>query len=304
MNIENKFKYEVALSFAGEDRRYVKEVAVCLEQNGISVFFDEFNETELWGKDLYVYLDEIYRKESRFCLMFLSESYAKKLWTNHERESAQSRAFQEHQEYILPIKLDDTEIPGIRPTIGYLDGRKFTPNEICNRVLSKLSSVQSNFSELEDDADIPVVKRIITDDEKNKYLLNAFDELKKAFSSRLEKLSNKNKHVTTELKEISKSEFISIAKTEEFEFGSKLWCSKRFSDGLAIFYRESYREDFQSNSYNDSAHAVDNGIEIYFEILGLVLGSVPGTEEIDLKHASTEDLIKYFWGRFISNFSY
>ena len=62
--------------------------------------------------------------------MFLSEHYARNLWTNHERENAQARAFQENHEYILPVRLDDTEIPGILPTVGYLDLRSMTIEEI------------------------------------------------------------------------------------------------------------------------------------------------------------------------------
>jgi hypothetical protein len=88
LRVKKDYKYDVVLSFAGEDRKYVKAVYECLTENGVNVFYDEFKEDELWGKDLYDYLDNIYRKEAKFCLMFLSEHYAKKLWTNHERKSA------------------------------------------------------------------------------------------------------------------------------------------------------------------------------------------------------------------------
>ncbi len=57
---ENKMKkYHVALSFAGEDRKYVEEVANELRSKGVKVFYDKFEETKLWGKDLYVYLRDI-----------------------------------------------------------------------------------------------------------------------------------------------------------------------------------------------------------------------------------------------------
>ncbi len=35
-------QYEVALSFAGEQREYVEEVARVLQNRGVSVFYDEF----------------------------------------------------------------------------------------------------------------------------------------------------------------------------------------------------------------------------------------------------------------------
>ncbi len=50
--------YDVALSFAGEDRNYVEQVAQILHQLDLRVFYDRYEEANLWGKDLYVHLDE------------------------------------------------------------------------------------------------------------------------------------------------------------------------------------------------------------------------------------------------------
>jgi hypothetical protein len=80
--------YDVALSFAGEDRSYVEQVAEILHSIGIKVFYDRYVEGELWGKDLYTHLDDVYRNKCRYCVMFISQHYKEKLWTNHERESA------------------------------------------------------------------------------------------------------------------------------------------------------------------------------------------------------------------------
>ena len=53
--------------------------------------------------------------------MFVSEEYRDRKWTSHELRSAQARALEEKgQEYILPIKVDDIELDGLRPTIGYV----------------------------------------------------------------------------------------------------------------------------------------------------------------------------------------
>jgi hypothetical protein len=67
-----------------------------------------------------VYLTDLYRLRAKYCIMFYSQSYAAKLWTNTERKAAQSRTFNENQAYIHPIRLDDTAIPGILDTVGYL----------------------------------------------------------------------------------------------------------------------------------------------------------------------------------------
>lgn len=138
---DGQLEYDVSLSFAGEDRDYVEGVAKVLKGHGIRVFYDRFEEVELWGKDLYTHLDEIYRKKSRFCVMFISESYAKKAWTNHERTSAQARAFTENQEYVLPARFDNTELPGLRRTVGYVDLRQYTSVDFAKLIIKKLGPI-------------------------------------------------------------------------------------------------------------------------------------------------------------------
>src|SRR5438128_1812741 len=105
--------YEVALSFAGEDRNYARELADDLARRGVRVFFDEFEKDRLWGEDLYTYLTDIYQNGTRYVVMLISKFYPEKLWTNLERKAAQAKALQQQTPYILPIRLDDTPIPGV-----------------------------------------------------------------------------------------------------------------------------------------------------------------------------------------------
>ncbi len=86
-------KYHVALSFAGEDRAYVGQVAEALQAEGVDVFYDKFEEADLWGKDLYVHLSDIYQNRAVYTVIFISEAYGKKLWTrvrthNHQMMAA------------------------------------------------------------------------------------------------------------------------------------------------------------------------------------------------------------------------
>jgi hypothetical protein len=113
--------FDVAISFAGTERAYAKQLAELAQNAGLSVFYDEFFPEFLWGKNLYVTFDEIFRKRARYCVIFVSKEYQNRVWTNHEIRSAQARALNEKGgEYILPIKVDDTELDGLLPTIGYL----------------------------------------------------------------------------------------------------------------------------------------------------------------------------------------
>ncbi len=142
----SEFDYDVCLSFAGEDRPYVSQAADVLRSRGVRVFYDEYEQLDLWGKDLYVHLDDVYRNSARYCVLFASEHYASKLWTNHERHSAQARAFQENAEYILPARFDDTAIPGLRPTVGYIDLQKKGPQELAELIIKKIGApVRKNY---------------------------------------------------------------------------------------------------------------------------------------------------------------
>lgn len=131
-------EFEIALSFAGEDRTYVDQVANLLRDSGVNVFYDIFEEGALWGKNLYDYLSDVYQNKALYTVMFISEHYARKLWTNHERQAMQARAFQENQEYILPARFDDTPIPGVLPTVGYISLTGRTPQNFVNIVQTKL----------------------------------------------------------------------------------------------------------------------------------------------------------------------
>lgn len=131
-------KYDIAISFAGEDRDIAEEISKKLVERNVRVFYDNYEKSELWGKNLYDYLSSIYGEKSKYCVMLLSAHYEKKLWTNLERRSAQAKAFRENREYILPIRLDDTKITGIQETVGYLDIKSHTTDEIVELIIHKL----------------------------------------------------------------------------------------------------------------------------------------------------------------------
>jgi hypothetical protein len=134
------FDYDLALSYAGEDRAYVGQIALRLRDLGVRLFYDEYAASELWGNDLYVLLDDVYRKRARFAVVFVSHYYVSKPWTQHERQSAQARALTDVNPYLLPVRLDDSELPGLRPTVGYIDARTTPVEELVQLIQQKLST--------------------------------------------------------------------------------------------------------------------------------------------------------------------
>ena len=133
-------EYDVALSFAGEDRDYVERVAEGLKAAGVSVFYDGFEQVNLWGKDLAEHLGDIYGTRSRFVVLFLSKAYAAKAWPNHEKQFALGRQLATGKKRVLPVRFDDTAVAGLPPTLGYLDLRVLTPEKLVELIRQKVDN--------------------------------------------------------------------------------------------------------------------------------------------------------------------
>ncbi|MBX3634193.1 MAG: toll/interleukin-1 receptor domain-containing protein [Rubrivivax sp.] len=114
-------RYDVALSFAGEDRSQALALATRLQRAGLRVFFDRFE--ELWGQDLSERLHEVYDRQCRRVVVFVSQAYLRRPWTNFERRVLVGRALREDPGFLLPLRLDDSELPGLPGVIAYKDLR-------------------------------------------------------------------------------------------------------------------------------------------------------------------------------------
>jgi hypothetical protein len=122
------FEFDVALSFAGEDKAIAEKLAKLLTARNRTVFLDMYTTDSLWAKNILDHLVNLYARKARYCVLLISHHYPLKSWTKAERRQVQERGFRDVEEYILPFSLDDTLIPGlgdmtadrelIQPSIG------------------------------------------------------------------------------------------------------------------------------------------------------------------------------------------
>lgn len=131
------YEFDIAVSFAGEDRDYVSEVVEAVKGD-VKVFYDEDYEVEAWGEDGVEYFTDVYMNRARFAVVFVSQRYAEKMWTNVERRSALARAASQRRAYLLPIRLDDTQLEGLLPTVVYLDSRRLGIEGVIQAIKSKV----------------------------------------------------------------------------------------------------------------------------------------------------------------------
>ncbi|HMV48843.1 MAG TPA: TIR domain-containing protein, partial [Blastocatellia bacterium] len=85
-NAASSRRFAVALSFPGEHRCFVEQVAQHLSAkfNQDRVLYDKFYESEFARPDLDVYLPGLYRTQSELIVLFLCPEYAAKRWCRLE----------------------------------------------------------------------------------------------------------------------------------------------------------------------------------------------------------------------------
>ena len=295
------YKYDIALSFAGEDRTLVEEIADKLSVNGVRVFYDRYEEANLWGKELYDHLSEIYQNKARYCIVFLSRHYTEKVWTNHERKNAQVRAMEETKEYILPIKLDDTEITSIRNTIGYLDFREHGIDGIVTKTLEKLGGgnievQKTDQPEVTTPIPLPKIRKRITQFSKDEFLRNGFEFIKNYFKKALSEFEKANPDIDISFQEITKDKFT----TKLYVDGDRSCQCKIWQGGLSGSESIAYAEGSAAESSNDSSMNdyliidVDDNELKFKTVMGGFFYMQQPNESMTMEQAAN-----YLWLRFI-----
>jgi len=144
LSIAHEYRFDVALSFAGDGKRlYVRAVAELLrrELGEGKVFFDEWFEAELAGHDGHVVLQNIYRKETCLVVTCVCEGYNEKPWTQEEWRAIQAfernlRAAKERLRF-LPLRFGDGEVDGLFETAIVPDVRSRSPEETAGLILER-----------------------------------------------------------------------------------------------------------------------------------------------------------------------
>ncbi len=132
------FKYDFAISFAGEQRDTAEKIANLLMEKNARVYYDRFFEGEMLGKKLSTYFHQKFGVDAKYVIILISKEYPHKDWTNWELSIARDEAKKRKEEFILPIRIDSTKILGIHDDIGFIDLREKSIAETVNILLEKL----------------------------------------------------------------------------------------------------------------------------------------------------------------------
>ncbi len=130
-----KYNYDIGISYASEQREYVKKLERNLLEEGISCFVD-YNEPErLWGEYIPEELRKIYIEECRFILLILSEEYTQKAYTKFESRIACERELS--GDSFLIIKTGNYNLPWLNNTYGYITDSDYSAKEIAELIKKK-----------------------------------------------------------------------------------------------------------------------------------------------------------------------
>ena len=130
----DRFEYDFALSFAGENREVARVIATQLEMLDCTVFFDG-NLSNFLGKTWAKEFADIFSVKARFVVPILDRFHLEKIWPTFEREHFAPRVA---DEAVIPIFLDETRFPGIPSDLVGITFRVEPGDELANRVTDEI----------------------------------------------------------------------------------------------------------------------------------------------------------------------
>lgn len=202
--------YDLAVSFAGEQRDYVRRTVDACKQLGLRVFYDKDKNNDWWGGNFIREQRIVYSSQTHYFVPFISAEYLAKPVPMDEFSAAMMTAVKQGDGYILPVLMDDTEIPPdlLHPHIHYLRATDYTPEALAEELQRKVRVAEASGQDL---AEIgPVVEkalavrlpRIVPSDwSKYEALDRVFDYLVTRFREGAEQLRPQGLIVTVRMRE-------------------------------------------------------------------------------------------------------
>jgi hypothetical protein len=126
---EQKFEYDVIMSYSSKDKKTVDALAKRLSEDGLNIWFMEPGESRSSAFPNAL-------ERSRVLLMFISQEYVESVWKD-EKSDLMIFMVPHSQHRFIPLLIEDCIIPDIIAEFSYLDWR--TPsNEAYNSLLNAL----------------------------------------------------------------------------------------------------------------------------------------------------------------------
>jgi tetratricopeptide (TPR) repeat protein len=134
-------RFRVALSFTGEQRDFVAQVAALLAQRfgEGAILYDRFHRAEFSRADLALHLGDLYEQHADLVVAVLCPDYEHKDWCGLEWNAILGLLKQRKVGEVMLTRFDRVEGRGLRGLAGYLDLDGMTPQATCDEILERLA---------------------------------------------------------------------------------------------------------------------------------------------------------------------
>lgn len=133
--------FHVALSFPGEVRPLVEEVAGHIERliGPNAYFYDNNYASQLACPSLDTFLQDIYRNRAKLIVVFLSADYQRKNWCGIEFRAIRDIIAERENNRIMFVRTDDGAVEGVFATDGYVDARRHGAATLARNIQERVN---------------------------------------------------------------------------------------------------------------------------------------------------------------------
>ena len=131
---------DFAISYAGEQSDIATEIDRRLTELGFFVFFAERSRLNLAGEDGESLFLSIF-SEAKEVIVLISEQYKRKEWTRYEWDVIRKR---ENINRFIPVRIDETMMPGLPSNILYLEFTGDNYADIVDATVSRLLAYEQS----------------------------------------------------------------------------------------------------------------------------------------------------------------
>jgi tetratricopeptide (TPR) repeat protein len=134
-------RFRVALSFAGEKREFVAQVAAILARRfgEAAILYDKYHAAEFSRSDLAFYLPDLYENQADLVVAILSPDYDPKEWCGLEWNAIYGLLKKRQTGEVMLARFGKVEGKGLHGLAGYTDLDGLTPEQAAELILERLA---------------------------------------------------------------------------------------------------------------------------------------------------------------------
>lgn len=134
------YEYDIAISYKSEIEKKAARLNDFLTEDGWRVFFAPVRQQELLSEKIHQMLYGIYKNKSLMKILLISDSYLEGEWTGLEKRVSLQSTKIDRKRLLIVNYTDQLILPGELQALQYLDGHKYTEDQIAALVTERMKN--------------------------------------------------------------------------------------------------------------------------------------------------------------------